>query len=56
MKGALERLQIIKDLFAFLWQEKSWWLLPIVAVLILLSILIIITGNSVITPFIYVLF
>jgi hypothetical protein len=56
MKDALERLAIVKDLFSFLWQNKSWWIIPIVFVLIVLSILLIITGGSAITPFIYVLF
>lgn len=56
MRDAWERLKILKDLFKFLWQAKSWWIIPVVAVLILLSILIILTGGSAVTPFIYVLF
>lgn len=56
MHDAWEKLKILKDLFQFLWQARSWWIIPIVVVLVVLSLLIILTGNSVITPFIYVLF
>jgi len=43
------------DLFQFLVQNKKWWLLPIVGVLILVGALLILGGTSA-APFIYSLF
>lgn len=45
---------LIKEFFEFAWQNKAWWIVPIVLVLILLMGLIF-TGSSV-APFIYTLF
>ena len=39
---------------SFAWQNKAWWIIPIVLVLLLLTVFII-TGTSV-APFIYTLF
>ena len=46
----------VKELFIFLWQNRLWWLVPIVASLILLSFFIWITQSSNVLPFIYALF
>jgi hypothetical protein len=40
----------------FLWERKLWWMMPMVAVLLLLGILIIFAQSSAIAPFIYTLF
>jgi len=37
-------------------ERKKFWLLPIVAILIVLSGLIVLTSGSVVAPFIYTLF
>ena len=50
------KLSIIKEFWNFLRVRKKWWLLPIVVSLVLLSILIILSENSVVAPFIYTLF
>lgn len=50
------RIGIINDLFTFLWKEKMWWLIPFVAVLMLLGILMIFAHASPIAPFMYTLF
>jgi hypothetical protein len=53
MKSALATL---KELMAFLWKEKLWWLMPMICVM-LVFIVIIVFGNSTgLSPFIYTLF
>lgn len=46
--------RLLKEFGEFAWQNKVWWILPIVLVLLLLSLLIL-AGSSV-APFIYTLF
>ena len=48
--------QFIMELWAFMKERKKFWLLPIVAVLLLLGTLIVLTQGSAIAPFIYTLF
>ena len=50
------KLKIIAELFAFLKDNKKWWLLPIVFVLVFLGLLIVLTQGSALAPFIYTLF
>jgi len=50
------KISIILELFEFLWARRLWWLIPMVAVLLLIGILMIITQSSAIAPFIYPLF
>jgi hypothetical protein len=33
------RLGIVAELFAFLWQRKLWWLIPMIALLVVLGVL-----------------
>ena len=47
---------IITEFWEFLRIRKRYWMLPIVAALLLLSALIVFTESSVIAPFIYALF
>jgi hypothetical protein len=47
---------LIIEFWEFLRVRKRFWLLPIIAVLFLLSALIVFTESSVIAPFIYALF
>lgn len=50
------RLRVFAELFYFLKDSKKWWLGPILAVLLLMSLLIIFTESSALAPFIYSLF
>lgn len=45
---------LFKELFSFARDKKAWWILPIVAILLLLAALII--AGQVSAPFIYTLF
>lgn len=56
-KNLKSRLKIVKELFNFLWENKIWWMSPIIIVLLLVGILIIFTvNNPAAVPFIYTLF
>ena len=46
----------IKELWAFLRVRKKLWLLPIIAVMVIVGGLLIIAQGSVLAPFIYTLF
>lgn len=45
---------LLKEFGEFAWQNKAWWILPVVLVLLLLSALVF-AGSSA-APFIYTLF
>jgi Family of unknown function (DUF5989) len=49
-------MEFLKDLWSFLKERKKFWLLPLIAVLLLFGILIVLTSGSAIAPFIYTLF
>ena len=47
---------IIVEIWAFMKQNKAWWIAPIVIILILFGILVTISQSSPLSPFIYALF
>ena len=47
---------IAGELLAFLWTRKLYWLIPMVAILLLFGILIVVGTTSGVGPFIYTLF
>ena len=56
-KAAAEqrRAGLLTELWGFLKQNKKWWLLPILVILLLFGILVILSGTG-LAPFIYTLF
>jgi len=50
------KVRVLGEFLRFLRVRKKYWLAPIVIVLILLSLLIVFSQGSVLSPFIYVLF
>lgn len=44
---------MIGEMWEFLRVRKKWWLLPLIALLLLVGILIIFGSSSAISPFIY---
>lgn len=52
----LSRISIVKELFRFLWNERLWWMVPLVAVLLVFGGMIVLAQQSVLAPFIYTLF
>ncbi|MFZ0544598.1 MAG: DUF5989 family protein [Candidatus Promineifilaceae bacterium] len=47
---------IFQDMLAFLWREKLWFLIPVVALLLIIGLLLIFSTASGIAPVIYTLF
>jgi len=47
---------MIKQLLAYLWKNKLWWLLPPVIVFIIFGALIAFSTVSPVSPFVYMLF
>lgn len=56
MRRLGNRLAIVRELFAFLWEQKLWWLIPMMVVLLLFGALLLFAQSSPLAPFIYTLF
>ena len=52
----MSKARVLVELWAFLQQEKKYWLLPIVVVFVLFGLLIVFSQSSAVAPFIYTLF
>ncbi len=50
------RFELIKELGQFLWQQKLWWLIPLIVVLILIGVLLVFAQATPLAPFVYTLF
>jgi hypothetical protein len=48
--------QVFKEFLLFLREEKKWWLIPFVLVLLLLGLFLALAPTSPLAPFIYSLF
>ncbi len=46
----------VRELIGYFWEQRRWWLIPFVIVLLLLGALIVIGEVTGIAPFIYTLF
>lgn len=49
-------MSLIKELWAFLKSRKKFWLLPIIAIMLLLGLLLVVAQGSAVAPFVYTLF
>lgn len=47
---------VVAELWAFMRERKKWWLLPVIAVLLLVGLLLALAQGSVLAPFIYSVF
>lgn len=52
----MSKLGIVREFWEFLKVRKKFWLMPIVLVLLLLGLLIVVSSNTALAPFIYALF
>jgi len=50
------RSSTVKQLFQMLWEQKLWWLVPMVVVFLLVGLLLVATSGSALSPFVYALF
>jgi hypothetical protein len=55
-QGLRTRVGIAGELFAFLWQRKLWWMIPMVMVLLAVGGLMLTAHSSALAPFIYPFF
>ncbi len=56
VRVAFSRVGIVSELFSFFWNNKRWWLVPILISLFVIGVLILLAQSSSIAPFIYTLF
>lgn len=49
-------MEFLKEIFGFMKQQKKFWLIPIIVVLLAMGALLIFAQGSVVAPFIYTLF
>jgi len=47
---------IIFELISFIIENKRWWLIPIIIMLVIIGILIMLGQSSPLSPFVYALF
>ncbi len=52
----MSKLAVLREFWNFLGQQKRYWLIPIVVVLVLFGLLLIFAQSSAVAPFIYTLF
>lgn len=50
------RMSVMTEFWEFLRYRKKFWLLPLVVILLLLGVVIVLTANSALAPFIYTVF
>jgi competence protein ComGC len=49
-------ISLLREFWEFMRERKKWWLLPILIMLLVLGLLIFLTTNPAVSPFIYTLF
>lgn len=56
MRSLNQRFQTLRELLGYLWEQRLWWLIPVVAVLVLVGSLLVFAQGSALAPFVYTLF
>lgn len=49
-------MDFLKELFRFIRTRKTFWLVPLILILLMLGLIITMSGTSALAPFIYSLF
>jgi hypothetical protein len=52
----VSKVEVLAQFWAFMRENKKFWLAPIVIVLVLVGLLLVTTQGSAVAPFIYTLF
>ena len=52
----MSKFSVLREFWDFLREQKKFWLVPIVLVLVLFGLLILFAQSSAVAPFIYTLF
>lgn len=56
VKDAARRLGVVNALFAFLWRNRLWWMIPIFLAVLIVAFLVSLAAHPAAAPFIYTLF
>jgi len=56
LKRISRNLSVLRELAAFLRERRLWWLLPMVAVFVLIAVLLVLAQSSAVAPLLYPLF
>lgn len=56
MKSFIERFKTLNELLSFFWQQKLWWLIPMILIMLILGLLMIFVGSTPLATLIYPLF
>ena len=56
IRSMTSNMGVVGELLSFLWKRKLWWLIPMVAILLVFGLLLIFASASGVGPFIYTLF
>ena len=56
LQAVTGRFAIARAFFRFLWQQRLWWLIPLMIILFIFGALLLIGQQTVLAPFIYTLF
>lgn len=49
----MRRLEIIKQLFGFLWRRRKLWFYPLILLLVILGVIVVLGETSVLAPLVY---
>jgi hypothetical protein len=52
----MARTGIVGELWMFMRERRKWWLLPVIALLLLVGSLMVVAQGSALAPFIYTIF
>lgn len=53
MRDLGARFGIAGELMAFLWAQRLWWMIPLVAMLLVIAALVAFASSTFLAPFIY---
>jgi len=52
----MAKQSLFREFLAFAAHEKKWWMIPLIAILLLVAVLIVFASSSPLAPFLYPLF
>ncbi|MBI2788375.1 MAG: hypothetical protein HYX59_06785 [Elusimicrobia bacterium] len=56
VKDAARRVGVVNGLFAFLWRNRLWWMIPIFLAVLVVGFIVALAAHPAAAPFIYTLF
>ncbi len=56
VRGFMANAGVVGEIVAYLWQNKLWWLIPMVLILLAFGVLLVFASATGVGPFIYSLF